>query len=70
MQFRISSNAGTLAGFALLAIGGVLFMFDEPPELQMVAISVLLLAAVVYLLGRIWMVVQDPHRHLPGLWRG
>jgi hypothetical protein len=62
MQVRIHTNWGTIAGFALLGVGAVLLFIDGPPVLQTVALGVLLLAATVYLAGRIWMFVKRPPR--------
>jgi hypothetical protein len=58
-------NAGTIAGLVLLVIGGALMIGADPAEpgrwsRRNVALAVLVLATIVYLGGRIAMLVRNP----------
>lgn len=65
--FQIRMNAGTIAGFVLLAIGGAMMIFGEGLQvagypLQTVGFGVLILAMAVYGVGRVVTIVRTP-RH-------
>ena len=64
---RVQWNPATLAGWALLAIGGAILLLDErmgmSPETGFkLGGGILVLALLVYLAGRIAMLIRGPRR--------
>ena len=66
-SMRVHTNGATMVGWALVAIGGAVMFLDEKMGLRpetgfKIGGAILVLAVVVYLAGRIAMLVRDPKR--------